>query len=530
MGPVQPSEPRMPLFHKKATRRAILAGGATLAAAGTAAAVFGVTEFSGSSSKPAAAAKSLQLPGNGSVSSTPTPTVNPAQPIDDANRRAAHLLRRAGFGGTLAEIAEFSKLSREDAADRLLNFQSVDNSALDTRLAAANFDLSGAKPLDYARWFVTRMAYTARPLEERMTFIWHGLLTSQLSKVGRRLAVLLYTQNQLYRTNALPKWDDFIKAVSKDPGMMEYLDTVENSKAHANENYAREQMELFTMGVGNYTEDDVREAARAYTGYRFTRPSTPPDPKSPYLNYYPTFVMQKNQHDTGTKTFLGKTGNFDGDDVIDIIMGTPAAAKWITTRLFNEFANLNPSPQTIDNLVSVWESSGHQIHDVVRAILVSDEFYSEASYRSLVRNPVNFVVGAIRGLEIANVGQTSGRARLAPEQYLTAMDQTLFEPPNVAGWPGGAYWLSSSTFFARLNFLDSLLGGSGRNAAVIPALAGLTATDDLVERALQVFLDGNVSDSTRQAITSYADTVVDPNQRAAAVAYLVLATPEYQLV
>ena len=522
----QNSAPRRTLFQRTATRRAVLAGGATLAAAGTAAAVFGFTEFSGGTS---AASQPLSVRG-GSLLPTATPTADPTQPIADPNRRAAHLLRRAGFGGTLAQVATLAKLNREDAANALLNFESVDNSALDARLAAAKFDLSGAKPLDYSRWWLTRMAYTARPLEERMTLIWHGLLTSQLSKVGAPLSILLYTQNQLYRQNALPKWDDFVKAVSKDPGMMEYLDTVENAKAHANENYAREQMELFTMGVGNYTEDDVREAARAYTGYRFTKPAPRATAKGPYLDYHPTFVLQANQHDNGSKTFLGKTGNFDGDNIIDIIMATPAAARFITTRLFTEFANLNPSPQTIDNLVSVWEKGGHQIKDIVHAILVSDEFYSEASYRSIVRSPVNFVVGAIRGLELDNAGQTSTRARLAPERYLTAMDQTLFEPPNVAGWPGGAYWLSSSTFFARLNFLDSLLGGTATKSAVIPPLAGLTTTTDIVDRALQIFLDDNVNDATRQAITDHANTIADPQQRAAAVAYLVLATPEFQLV
>ncbi|MGH2633992.1 MAG: DUF1800 domain-containing protein [Tepidiformaceae bacterium] len=467
--------------------------------------------------------------GNGSAS-TAAPSVNPGQQVDDPLRRAAHLLRRAGFGGTLAEITAFSKLSRGDAADQLLNFETVDNSALDARLAAANFDLSGARPLDYSRWWLARMAYSTRPLEERMTLIWHGLLTSQLSKVGRRFSILLYNQNQLYRQNALPRWDDFVKAVSKDPGMMVYLDTIENSKAHANENYGREQMELFTMGVGNYTEDDVREAARAYTGYRITKPAPRADPKGPYLDYHPTFVLQAGQHDSGSKTFLGKTGNFDGDAIIDIIMGTPAAARFITTRLFTEFANVTPSGQTIDNLVAVWQQSGHQIKALVRAILVSDEFYSEASYRAIVRSPVNFVVGAVRGLELGGAGQSMTSTKLAPERHLTAMDQTLFEPPNVAGWPGGAYWLSSSTFFARLNFLDSLLGGTGKNALVIPAFAGLTATSDLVERALQIFLDGNVSDSTRQAIADHANTITDPQQRAAAVAYLTLATPEYQLV
>ena len=519
----QPPELRRSLFQRRTTRRAVLAGGAAIAAAGTAATVFGISQFSGGSGASPASA-------SGAVGgAAATPTVDPNAPIADPRRRAAHLLRRAGFGGTLAEIAAFSTLTREQAADRLLNYEAIDNSALDQRIAVGNFDLSGAKPAEFVRWWLTRMAYTARPLEERMTLIWHGLLTSQLSKVGSRFSILLLHQNELYRQNALPKWDDFIKAVSKDPGMMVYLDTVLSSKAHPNENYAREQMELFTMGIGNYSEADVREAARAYTGYRMTRPPVQAS-KGPFLNYNPSFLLLANQHDSGTKTFLGKTGNFGGDDIIDIIMASPAAGKHICTRLFTEFANPNPSPQTIDKLVGVWNQSGHQIKEIVRAILVSDEFYSEGSYRSIVRSPINFVIGAIRGLQLDANAQTARRMNLAAGRYLVAMGQTPFEPPNVAGWPGGPFWLSSSTFFSRINFLDILLGGTGKNAVGVPPLAGATTTAETVDTALQLFLDGNVGTTTRQAIIDYAGTVIDPRERAATVAYLVLASPQYQLV
>jgi uncharacterized protein (DUF1800 family) len=210
-------------------------------------------------------------------------------------------------------------------------------------------------------------------------------------------------------------------------------------------------------------------------------------------------------------------------------MQQPAAGRFISTRLFTEFANFNPEPETIDRLVGVWNSSGHDIKAIVRAILVSDEFYSEASYRGFVRSPVDFVVGAFRGLELTPTAQG---IRPVPDKTMQGMGQVLFEPPNVAGWSGGSTWLSSSTFFARVNFLDQFFFGANRAVAAppLPALADANTAGDAVERALNVFVDGNVSDTARKSITDYAATISNPAERAAAVAYLVLASPEYQLI
>lgn len=519
---------RTGLLSRRTTRRALLAGTATVAVAGTAVAVVGVGELSGSGSKAAS-------PGGGSATSTQSaaattaPAVDPNAPITDAKQRAAHLLRRAGFGGTLAQIEEFSKLSKEDAADRLLNYQSVDNSALDALLKKANFDLNAGKPADMIRWWLTRMVYTARPLEERMTLIWHGLLTSQISKIGGQRAKLMITQNELYRAKALPKYDDLVKAVGKDPAMLLYLDNIDSTKTHPNENYARESMELFTLGIGNYTEEDVRQSARAFTGWRLSKPGKGTDGKPDYANWEPTFMISAKDHDDGSKTFLGQTGNWGGDDIVDIIMKQPAAGKFITTRLFTEFANYNPQPATIDRLVGVWNSSGHDIKAIVRAILVSDEFYSQASYRGFVRSPIEFVVNTMRGLEVI----PGAGDRVISQATFQGMDQIPFEPPSVAGWPGGQSWLSSSTFFARVNLLDQFLLGGGKGkktgAPALPALKG-TAPDEMVDRALSIFVDNNINDASRASILEYAKTLTDPSEQAAAVAYLVLASPEYQLI
>ncbi|MGH2634063.1 MAG: DUF1800 domain-containing protein [Tepidiformaceae bacterium] len=522
----QPSEVRRGLLQRQSTRRALLAGTATIAAAGAAAAVIGISQQgAGGGSGGNSPGKNTRTPGAGS-SPTASPTVDLKRPIEDAKRRAAHLLRRAGFGGTLAQIEEFSKLSRDDAADRLINYESVDNSALDEIITKANFNLFAGRQADITRWWMTRMVYTARPLEERMTLIWHGLLTSQISKIGLTMTKLMWMQNELYRKNALPKYDDLIKAVSRDGAMLIYLDNNVSTNRHPNENYSRELMELFTLGVGNYTEEDVRESARAFTGWRILPRATG---DTDLVTYNPQFTLVARDHDNGEKTFLGQTGNFGGDDMIDIIMKQPAAGRFITTRLFTEFANFNPEPATIDRLVGVWDSSGHDIKAIVRAILVSDEFYSEASYRGFVRSPVEFMVGAYRGLELMPTAQG---IRPVADKLVQGMGQVLFEPPNVAGWPSGSGWLSSGTFFARVNFLDQFLfTGVGRNAQppALPGLANASAAEDLVASALSILVDNNVPDATRQSITDYARTIPDPGDRAAAVAYLVLASPEYQL-
>ena len=530
---------RRPVLKRPATRRAVLAGAATVAAGGTAAAVVGLAGVGR----------------DGDGSSTPTrndPTPDSAKlaaealkrPIEDPMARAAHLLRRAGWGATLAEVQAFAALSREEAADRLVNYEAVDNAALDARVAAAQFNLTtpgrgidNQRPLitfEMQRWWLTRMSYTARPLEERMTYIWHGLLTTQVSILEMMGAKTIIRQNELFRSQALGRYDDLLQAVAKDPAMMIYLNTVDSTALHPNENFARELMELFSMGEGNYSEDDVREGARAFTGWRLTPLQRRPIPaglgerernelvSQMWAAWKPEWRFDPEVHDHGTKTFLGRTGAFGGEDIISIIMEQPATARFIVRRLFSELAYRDADEATIDRLVGVWDSSGHSIREVVRAILVSDEFYSRRAYRSLVRSPVEFAVGAVRALEV----ETDW---LGIERAAAAMDQRLFEPPNVAGWPGGETWLSSSSFFGRLNFLDTTLFPAGR-AIAIPALAGAASPEALVDEALKRLVDDNITPESRESLYAYARTVTDPQERAAAVAYLVLASPEYQLV
>ncbi|MGE0600238.1 MAG: DUF1800 domain-containing protein [Dehalococcoidia bacterium] len=535
---------KTPLLSRPTTRRALLAGAATAAAGGTAAAIVGFAGHSGG-----AADNAVQPDGQPPDQLTDQQEKDLAaeltKPIDDPRMRAAHLLRRAAWGGTAAQIDEFAALSREEAADRLLNFETADNSALDAKIAAANFNLTTPgrgldnkrPPLirDMQRWWLYRMSYSARPLEERMTYIWHGLLTSQLSQIGFQRSKFMVAQNELFRANAVGQYDVLLQAVSKDPAMLFYLNTIESTKEHPNENYPRELMELFSMGEGNYTEDDVRESARAFTGWRLTPPAReqPPEGLSErergefldqmWGSYEPQFIKNPRIHDGGSKTFLGQTGNFDGEDIVRIILEQPATGRFITSRLFSEFAYRDPDDETVDELVKVWDTSNHNVKEVVRAILVSDEFYSQRAYRSLVRSPIEFMVGAVRALELETDWLTI-------EQTASAMDQQLYEPPSVAGWPGGEAWLSSGTFFGRVNFLDASLYARNGRPLAIPVLMQQLTAEATVDEALRRLVDDNISSDARESIYAFARTLTNPQERAAAVAYLVLASPEYQLI
>lgn len=523
-------------------------GSAGLAAAGAAAAVVGLAEENDAAPAAPAGEKTSAV-----LAATPAAANGSSTAlIGDARRRAAHLLRRAGFGGSLAEIEEFAGLSREEAVSRLVDYEAVDNGALDARLAAANFQLTysagsrGQVVADMQKWWLTRMAYTARPLEERLTLTWHGILTSQISKIGAQRASWMVWQNELFREHAAGRFDDLVQAVAKDPAMMMYLDTIESTKEHPNENFPRELMELFTMGEGNYTEDDVRESSRAFTGWRLSRPPFPPREELAKLTeeerqqrqfevisaYRPEFVFNAREHDAGEKTFLGRTGPFNGEDIIAIIMEQPATGRYVCRRLWEQFAYADPEPDVIAPVEAAWDASGHSIREVVRAILMSDAFYSERAYRGKVRSPIELVIGLVRGMEIdlsRDISVGTGTARRGRSNFYAAMDQVLYEPPNVAGWPGGPAWLSSSTFFARMNFLDELLFPRGRGLVRFPELSELAA-DELVPAVAERLVDDDLAAPGRAAIAALAGGSADPDERATTAVYLVAASPEFQLI
>src|SRR2546423_9141620 len=334
--------------------------------------------------------------------------------------RAAHLVRRAGFGASSAELDRYAAMTTTAAIQSLLDYGQTSNPKLEAALPALDPSAGrGAAAVAAIQgWWLQRMVETAHPLEEKMTLFWHGLLTSGLDKAG---PAQMFIQNQLFRKMALANFDDLLKAVSKDPAMMIYLDTETNRKGKPNENYARELMELFTTGIGHYTEDDVRESARAFTGWtlrgagqlRQTTEST----------FNPRFF------DNGQKTFMGKTGNFTGDDIVEMLVPLRATAERLSTRLFTFFAYPNPEPAIVQHLADTFQHSRYNVGAVVREIFTLDAFYSARAYRALVKSPAELVAAVLKSTAPDSTAFTPATAGMAP------MGQVLFDPPNVAGRP-----------------------------------------------------------------------------------------------
>ena len=419
--------------------------------------------------------------------------------LSDPRVRAAHLLRRAGFGGSAQEIDRLAAMSTGDMAQSLLDYQQTSNATLDGQLPT--LDLTSAKGPNAGAvqaWWLQRMVQTARPLEEKMTLFWHGLLTSGLDKAG---PAQMFTQNQLFRKMALANFDDLLKAVSKDPAMMVYLDTETNRKGKPNENYARELMELFTTGIGHYTEDDVRESARAFTGWTLTG--------GKQLRYTTDSMFVARLHDSGQKTFMGKTGNFTGDDIVEMLVPLRATAERLSTRLFSFFAYQNPEPEIVRQLADTFQQSHYNVGAVVREIFNLDAFYSAKSYRALVKSPAELTAQTLRATG------ADAKAFVAAANAMAPMGQVLFYPPNVAGWPAGTSWINSSTLLNRINFANA---AARRTAASSPA--------QTVDQLTASLVDGNVTSNTRDGLHAFAAAHPDDH---AGLLFMAMATPEFQL-
>ncbi len=433
--------------------------------------------------------------------------------------KIGHLMRRAGFGANAKEIRHFSDLGVEKTVDHLLDYEMVDDSALEIKLAELDWDLETFQGL--RSWWFARMVYTKRPLQEKMVLFWHGLLTSEIRKVGR--GPMMYEQNELYRRNALGSYDSFLKDVIRDPAMLIYLDNRSSRKESPNENFSRELLELFTLGVGNYGEHDVRESARAFTGYSLQRRGR---------TNLQEFVFRSRWHDWDRKEFMGEVGDFDGDQIVDIIVKQPSAAQFITQRLFSYFAYDDPDLSTIDRIAQVFVDSHYNVKELVRAILTSPEFYSNLAYRSKVKSPIELIVSTYRLLDI----DTDGRSL----QYLAqSMGQTAFDPPSVEGWTGGVAWINSTTLINRVNFANQI---SAQYKGRIRNALRSANRSDLTEHFIALLLDGNLSQEERLALNEFIQDVESlgspigsARQRdwdaelLKGLLYLITASPAYQL-
>ena len=482
---------------------------------------------------------------------------------------ARHLLWRAGFGGTPAQIQTLATWGPEKSVDHLIKFSAVPTDAVtpetfdkeimreptpeerqaqrraaqakdEDMLAKFRLDRQKAEAEDrdqmrkIQQWWIKRLIETARPLEERMVLFWHGHFATSYRIIED--SYHMYQQNLLFRKNAVGNFGDLLYGIIRDPAMLKYLNNNQSQKNKPNENLAREIMELFSLGVGNYTEKDIKEGARALTGYTYRDDE---------------FTYQKGNHDDGRKNILGQGAN-SGDDFVKIILDQPACAKYIVTKFYRYFVADYPSgrknvdaaaTQVINELAATFRSSKYDIGLTLRKLFLSQHFYEQALRNEQIKSPVQLVVGAIRSFN------TPARSLADLNESMAKMGQEICYPPSVKGWDGGRSWINSATMFIRQNVLVYLISGrrpGGKDAladqekfdpqALITQLADAypevtSGSPDAVVDAFLRYALGRTTPNGRQTLVDYiqanggrlnAKTMTD-------LMLLITAMPEYQL-
>jgi uncharacterized protein (DUF1800 family) len=405
--------------------------------------------------------------------------LNPIRPESFGFREARHLLARAGFGGTPEQIQTLVGWGPERSVDYLLELDKAPAHPLhagdfsssimgppdpETRrmyrdarqrgdedtLARLRLERQRRQAEDRAqmreiqRWWLTRLIETPRPLEEKMTLFWHGHFATSYRTIED--SYHMFVQNNLFRAHALGSFGSLMHQIIRDPAMLAYLDNNNSRKNRPNENLARELMELFGLGVGNYTEQDIKEGARALTGYTFDDDA---------------FVFDRRNHDNGAKRILGRSGNFDGDDFVRLILAHPACSRFIAAKLYRYFAADVPldgpsgggSEGAVREMAAGLRRSRYAVAPVLRRLFLSEHFYSDEVVAQRIKSPVELVVGTVRSL------RTPTRSLDILLDACALMGQNLFFPPSVAGWDGERSWINTSTLFVRQNIVAYLLTG-----------------------------------------------------------------------
>ncbi|MDA1194905.1 MAG: DUF1800 domain-containing protein [Planctomycetota bacterium] len=391
----------------------------------------------------------------------------------------AHLLRRAGFGPALATWATWSTLTYDDAVDRVL-------AELE---APPPVDPTGFDPYDLGtsqQLWLERMLHAPAGLAEKLTLFWHGHFATSDAKVNDPQA--LWNQYTLLRTHGAGSFRELVLGISRDVAMIRWLDGNANRSGHPNENYGRELQELFTLGIGNYTEQDIREVARAFTGWGSRKH---------------TFVFRPEFHDAGSKTIHGQTGTFGGEEVIDILVAQPACARFLATKFLRFFSHPEPTTEEVEALATEMRANGLSTRATLATILRAPAFRQPARQRALVKSPVEFCIAALRAVGAETV------PAVVPEA-LARMGQVLFYPPSVKGWPEGRAWMSSVGIVERL-----------RAAQIISVLPAETERAGIAAQLVDVALQNEMPAATRTALE--AETT--PQGRMA----LLLGGPEFQV-
>lgn len=489
--------------------------------------------------------------------------MTPLAPDDFGPAEARHLLWRAGFGGTEAEVIGLARLGLDKAVDLLVDYDTLPalpdvrdlfNKDIMRPLSPAERQVQRAarqrqdedtlarfrqmrqqaqqvdrrQMREIRAWWIDRMVRTTRPLEEKLTLFWHGHFATSYRTVED--SYHLFQQNRLFRGNA-KSFARLLRGIIRDPAMLKYLNNNLNRRSDPNENLARELLELFSLGEGNYTERDIKEGARALTGYTYDDD---------------TFVFEREEHDRGNKFILGARGGLDGDGFVDAILRHAACAPFIATRLYRFFvADVPAQPRDLTGvhleaaraLSQRIQRDGYELGPALKMLFRSRHFYDRAVVGNKIKSPTELLVGAMRTLGLP----PRDPARVA--NALAAMGQNLFYPPSVKGWDGGRAWINTATLFARQNALAYLITGRPPTAIARPvgdydpaaALPGLMPPDaprdarSIAERLLAIAL-GRPNPHAAEAVAAAAGAS-DPTTRAALtdMVTLVTALPEYQL-
>ncbi len=447
--------------------------------------------------------------------------LSPIAASDWNYERAAHLIERAGFGATPEEIARLATMTPERAVNSLVDYETIEASGLKpfdesgiwdpgmdpfppsraeaVRRAREHGEGLGEKVLPpgtqrrlqpvvdkffysltannietqrLALWWANRMIASPRPLEEKLTLFWHGHFATGQNKV--RDYRMMLQQNQMLRANASGNLRDLLVGILKDPGMLVYLDNGENVKSHPNENFGRELLELFSMGVGNYSERDVRAAARAFTGW---------------TNDVLTYKFDEEQHDFGEKTFLGRTGPLNGEDIIETILAQPVTGEYVAGKLYRYFVREDISTDVRADLGRSFRASGYQIKPLMRRMLLSKDFYSTPSVATQIKSPVHLVVSTYKKMGLREIPTIPDFGRMTG-----GLGQTLFEPPNVAGWAGGRTWITPATLLQRGNLFRDVMFPDVKGFR--PPDRAMSATDTRVGERLAQGM--NITEATRE--------------------------------
>ena len=461
----------------------------------------------------------------------------------------AHLMRRAGFGATRDELEEYVARGYESTVEDLLHPGDPQTLPEDI-IRRYHVDQSEMRqPHSAAGNWIYRMITTSNPLEERIALFWHGLFATGYSKLNQARSVL--NQVEMFRRHGLERFNDLLVELSKDPAMIIWLDNNDNHNGAINENYGRELLELFAMGVGNYTEDDIKECARAFTGwtlgnaeYMAIRASK--DSIWPYGRIAWHFGYRAEDHDDGEKTFLGETGRFNGEDVIDIIARHPATANFVCTRLFQFFAADEVDEEgerVVEAMTKSYFDSDYEIRSVMRTLFNSEYFKSDGARFARVKGPAEYVVGAVR---LAGSYREPTLSIDGVSQQALYMGQGLLQPPTVEGWHEGSEWIDSGALVQRVNFVAKELGNVDLPGvrAIIERLAtengGTLTPGELVERCLDLVGPVDASEDTLSALTEHVAERGDldlksheqgdeAEQRVGEVLSLIASTREYQL-